>query len=60
MPELIEGDGFRATLRRPIQSASFTETFGDNMWKAYYTPDDDIGALKIFRQADTCSGRPQW
>jgi IrrE N-terminal-like domain len=45
MPELIEGDGFRATLRRPIQSTSFTETFGDNMWKAYYTPDDDIGAL---------------
>jgi hypothetical protein len=45
MPELIEGDGFRASLRRPIQSASFTETFGDNLWKAYYTPDDDIGAL---------------
>jgi Zn-dependent peptidase ImmA (M78 family) len=45
MPEIIEGDGFRASLRRPIQSRSFTETFGDNQWKPYYTPDDDIGAL---------------
>jgi hypothetical protein len=33
MPEVIEGDGFRANLRRPVQSPSFTETFGDNMWK---------------------------
>jgi hypothetical protein len=45
MPEVIEGDGFRANLRRPVQSPSFTETFGDNMWKAYYTPADDIGRL---------------
>lgn len=45
MPEIVEGDGFRANLRRPVQSASFTETFGDNLWKAYYTPADDIGRL---------------
>lgn len=45
MPEAVEGDGFRANLRRPVQSPSFTETFGDDMWKAYYTPADDIGRL---------------
>jgi Zn-dependent peptidase ImmA (M78 family) len=45
MPELVEGDGFRANLRRPVQSLSFTETFGSNLWKAYYTPADDIGRL---------------
>lgn len=45
MPELVEGDGFRATLRRPVQSESFTATFGAYAWKPYYTPDDDIGAL---------------
>jgi hypothetical protein len=45
MPEFIEGDGFRATLRRPIQSDSFTSLFGAYAWKSVYTPDDDIGAL---------------
>jgi hypothetical protein len=45
MPEIVEGDGFRANLRRPVQSVSFTETFGDNLWKAYYTPADEIGRL---------------
>jgi Zn-dependent peptidase ImmA (M78 family) len=45
MPEIVEADGFRANLRRPVQSVSFTETFGDNLWKAYYTPADDIGRL---------------
>lgn len=45
MPELIEGDGFRATLRRAIQSDSFTEMFGAYAWRPLYTPDDDIGAL---------------
>jgi IrrE N-terminal-like domain len=45
MPELIEGHGFRATLRRPIQSVAFTEMFGVYAWKSYYTPDDDIGAF---------------
>ena len=45
MPEMNEDDGFRASLRRPIQSTSFTDTFDDNQWKPYYTPDNDIGAL---------------
>jgi hypothetical protein len=45
MPELIEGDGFRATLRRPIQSKRFNELFGQYGWKDVYTPDDDLGAF---------------
>jgi Zn-dependent peptidase ImmA (M78 family) len=44
-PELVPGDGFRATLRRAIQSQKFTEEFGNYPWKGLYTPDDDIGAL---------------
>ncbi len=44
-PELIEGDGFRATLRRAIQSQSFTEFFGAYSWKDAYTPDDEIGVF---------------
>ncbi len=46
MPALIEGDGFRANLRRVVQSSSFTTTFGTEMWTAsYYTPSDEIGRL---------------
>jgi hypothetical protein len=45
MPELVPADGFRATLRRSIQSDRFTELFGAYPWKEAYTPDDDIGAL---------------
>ena len=46
MPGLIEGDGLRANLRRVVQSASFTETFGSGVWSAsYYTPADEIGRL---------------
>jgi hypothetical protein len=45
MPELMVGDGFRASLRRAIQSDTFTATFGQYAWKAYYTPDDDLGAV---------------
>ena len=45
MPELVLGDGFRATLRRPIQSDRFTEVLGNYPWKDIYTPDDEIGAL---------------
>jgi len=44
-PELIEGDGFRATLRRAVQSQAFTEFFGAHSWKDVYTPDDQIGAV---------------
>jgi hypothetical protein len=45
MPELTEGDGFRVSLRRAIQSDSFTAIFGRHAWKSVYTPDDDIGAF---------------
>ena len=45
MPELVEGDGFRASLRRPIQSPRFTETFGNYIWRDVYTPDDELGAF---------------
>jgi Zn-dependent peptidase ImmA (M78 family) len=45
MPALEEGIGFRATLRRAEQSASFTAMFGRYQWKDLYTPDDNIGAL---------------
>jgi hypothetical protein len=45
MPRLEEGVGFRANLRRVVQSSSFTSTFGQHAWKDSYTPDDDIGAL---------------
>jgi Zn-dependent peptidase ImmA (M78 family) len=44
-PEPIEGDGFRATLRRPVQSPRFTQTFGQYGWKDSYTPDDELGAF---------------
>jgi Zn-dependent peptidase ImmA (M78 family) len=44
-PEFVVGDGFRAALRRAIQSERFTELFGQYNWKLIYTPDDDIGAL---------------
>jgi hypothetical protein len=45
MPELIEDAGFRASLRRPIQSEAFTDIFGSYAWKEIYTPDDDLGAF---------------
>jgi len=45
MPEIVEGAGFRATLRRAVQSPRFTEVFGSYVWNELYTPDDEIGAL---------------
>jgi len=44
MPELAEGIGFRAALRRVEQSTSFTAIFGQHHWQGSYTPDDNIGA----------------
>jgi hypothetical protein len=44
-PELIEGDGFRATLRRVVQSSNFTAVFGGHQWASVYTPDDQLGRL---------------
>lgn len=42
-PDLVEGDGFRASLRRFVASPSFAELFGGIRWPEYFTPDDDIG-----------------
>jgi len=44
-PELVAGDGFRATLRRSVPSPRFLELFGHIQWEEYYTPDDEIGAM---------------
>lgn len=44
-PEMREGDGFRAGLRRAVQSPSFAEKFGDLDWPQYFTPGDEIGAM---------------
>jgi hypothetical protein len=45
MPEFVPILGFRATLRRPIQSASFSKIFGQVNWSESFTPDDQIGAM---------------
>lgn len=45
MPEISPDDGFRATLRRAVQSPTFTERFGRYSWADSYTPDDEIGAM---------------
>lgn len=45
MPELLEGVGFRATLRRAVQSERFIELFGQAPWQDAFTPDDQIGAM---------------
>ncbi|MDA8105453.1 MAG: ImmA/IrrE family metallo-endopeptidase [Nitrospiraceae bacterium] len=44
-PELIDGSGFRAHLRREIVSPSFKRVFGEFNWPAYFSPDDEIGAI---------------
>lgn len=44
-PELIAGDGFRASVRRFIPSKSFNEQFGELDLPEYFTPDDKIGAF---------------
>jgi hypothetical protein len=45
MPELVVGHGFRCSLRRPIQSSSFTDMFGTYDWQEFYTPSDEIGSF---------------
>jgi hypothetical protein len=44
-PELVEGDGFRATLRRHIESSPFVALFGQIKWPDTFTPADRIGAM---------------
>jgi hypothetical protein len=46
MPQLVDGHGFRADVRRIVQSASFTEKFGENFWQVtHFTPSDQIGRM---------------
>lgn len=45
MPEFIDGAGFRASMRRIVVSDNFDEMFDSKCWSAFYTPDDEIGAL---------------
>ena len=45
MPELVAGAGYRAALRRAVQSNQFTQLFGSYGWPETYTPDDQLGAL---------------
>jgi hypothetical protein len=44
-PELIPGDGFRASLRRVVTSPSFAVKFSRCTWQDCFTPDDSIGAM---------------
>lgn len=57
MPELADGVGFRATLRRVEQSASFAAMFGSIQWKDTYTPEDKIGAMVPLFQRKSSSKR---
>jgi Zn-dependent peptidase ImmA (M78 family) len=45
MPQIEEHVGFRASVRRVVQSSSFSAMVGRIAWKDSYTPDDDLGAL---------------
>ena len=44
-PIPCDGDGFRASVRRVIESPTFRDVFKGLEWKPYYTPDDEIGRL---------------
>ena len=44
-PELVPGDGFRASLRRHCSSPRFAEIFGDVDWPLVFTPSHPIGAM---------------
>lgn len=44
-PELKEGDGLVASLRRVVSSDLFDEKIGAVNWPNAYTPDDEIGAM---------------
>lgn len=56
-PEIVEGDGFRATLRRAVYSDSFKESFGILPWPEVFTPDDEIGAMVPVGKGRKASGK---
>jgi len=43
-PEITD-DGFKISLRRFIQSTSFSERFGEIKWQEVFGPDDQIGQM---------------
>lgn len=43
-PTLTDGDGFRASLQRPVASPSLSAKFDPN-WPSHFTPADEIGAM---------------
>jgi Zn-dependent peptidase ImmA (M78 family) len=43
MPEVAEGVGFRASLRRVVPSTRFAEEFGELAWPQVLTPEDALG-----------------
>lgn len=45
MPKFAEEMGYCSSLRRFVQSESFTNMFGKQQWKSIYTPDDPLGAM---------------
>lgn len=44
-PDLVKGEGLKASLRRVVTSPKFIECFGQIKWPGYFTPDDQIGAM---------------
>lgn len=44
-PEMCSVKGFKATLRRIETSEKFKNEFSEKKWKAYFSPDDEIGQL---------------
>lgn len=45
MPELIEGDGFRANVRRTCASTEFANMFGELQLPEFITPDHKLGHM---------------
>jgi hypothetical protein len=44
-PQLTQGEGFVATLRRVVASPSFAAQFGPLSWPEEFTPADEVGAM---------------
>ena len=44
-PVFVEGDGFRAEVRRHCSSPKFIEFFGEIEWLEFVTPDHALGKL---------------
>lgn len=44
-PEFVQGDGFRASLRRSCSSPTFIEMFGQIAWPDVFTPNHPVGAM---------------